>query len=170
MTTGDDDRSEQGHGAPPDDDRRAISAFIERMGLSSQGDGMPRIAGRIIGYFIIHGGPTSLTELARALAVSRASISTNARMLRDLGVIEATALPGDRQDYYQLAPRHYVRVLEGYVHRMGALGESLDQARRDIDDDHAGAQSRLADMQHFVDTARAHTRRLLEELKDRRSR
>ncbi|RJS91953.1 GbsR/MarR family transcriptional regulator [Salinisphaera sp. Q1T1-3] len=148
-------------------DGRAISAFIERMGLSAQGDGLPRIAGRILGYFIIHGGPTTLGVLARRLAVSRASISTNARLLRDLGFLEATAMPGDRQDYYQLAPRHYVRVLENYEHRMGALGESLSQAEREIDDAHVDAQARLADMRSFVTTARAQTRALIERLQSR---
>ncbi|MGN8158722.1 GbsR/MarR family transcriptional regulator [Salinisphaera sp. RV14] len=147
------------------DDERAISAFIERMGLSAQGDGMPRIAGRILGYFIVHGGPTSLSALARELRVSRASISTNARMLRDLGVLEATAVPGDRQDYYQLAPRHYLRVLEGYIERMGVLSESLSTAQAEIDDERAGAQARLADMHRFVDAARAQTRALIDNLR-----
>ncbi|AWN15976.1 GbsR/MarR family transcriptional regulator [Salinisphaera sp. LB1] len=147
------------------DDERAISAFIERMGLSAQGDGMPRIAGRILGYFIVHGGPTSLSALARELRVSRASISTNARMLRDLGVLEATAVPGDRQDYYQLAPRHYLRVLEGYIERMGVLSESLSTAQAEIDDNREGAQARLADMHRFVDAARAQTRALIDNLR-----
>ncbi len=147
------------------DDERAISAFIERMGLSAQGDGLPRIAGRIMGYFIVHGGPTSLSALARELRVSRASISTNARMLRDLGVLEATAVPGDRQDYYQLAPRHYLRVLEGYIERMGVLSESLSTAQADIDDARDGAQARLADMHRFVDAARAQTRSLIDSLR-----
>ncbi|MDA3921235.1 MAG: HTH domain-containing protein [Salinisphaera sp.] len=147
-------------------DQRAISAFIERMGLSAQGDGLPRIAGRILGFFIIHGGPTSLSQLAEELQVSRASISTNARMLRELGVLDATAVPGDRQDYYQLAPRHYLRVLEGYVERMGVLGESLATAEREISEDNAASQARLADMHRFVDTARAQTRDLIDQLKD----
>lgn len=146
-------------------DERAISAFIERMGLSAQGDGLPRIAGRILGYFIVHGGPTSLSALARELQVSRASISTNARMLRDLGVLEATAMPGDRQDYYQLAPRHYLRVLEGYIERMGVLSQSLSTAQAEIDDGNEGAQERLADMHRFVDAARAQTRALIDDLR-----
>lgn len=145
-------------------DQQAISAFIERMGLSAQGDGLPRIAGRILGYFIIHGGPTSLSNLAEALQVSRASISTNARMLRELGVLEATAVPGDRQDYYQLAPRHYLRVLEGYVERMGVLGKSLATAESEISDANVDVHARLADMHRFVDTARAQTRDLIEQL------
>ena len=148
------------------DTPQAVSGFIERMGLAAQSDGMPRIAGRILGYFIIHDGPASLARLAQELQVSRASVSTNARILRNLGVLEATAVPGDRQDYYQLAPRHYVRVLEGYVERMGALGESLATAEREIGDNHIAAHERLADMRAFVTTARAQTRKLIRTLDD----
>ena len=143
---------------------QAVAAFIERMGLAAQQDGLPRIAGRMVGYFIIHGGPASLAELAAALQVSRASVSTNARFLRDLGVLEATARPGDRQDYYQLADRHYLRVLEGHVERMGTLGESLARAEREIPDDWHGARDRLADMHGFIRIAREHTRGLIDRL------
>jgi len=146
---------------------QAVSAFIERMGLAAQSDGMPRIAGRMLGYFIIHGGPASLAALADSLQVSRASVSTNARILRNLGVLEATAVPGDRQDYYQLAERHYLRLLEGYVERMGTMSTSLAQAERELPADWDGAQARLADMHHFIDNARDDIRDLIERLAQR---
>ncbi|MES1923723.1 MarR family transcriptional regulator [Salinisphaera sp. T31B1] len=142
----------------------AVADFIERMGLSAQADGLPRIAGRMLGYFIIHGGPASLNRLAVDLQVSKASISTNARILHGLGVLEATAVPGDRQDYYRLAERHYLRMLEGYVTRMGTLSESLAATERDLPDSWPGARERLADMHRFVDVARDHTRDLIERL------
>lgn len=141
-----------------------VAAFIERMGLSAQTDGMPRIAGRMMGYFIIHGGPTSLAQLAQSLQVSRASVSTNARILRDLGVLEATAMPGDRQDYYQLAERHYLPLLEGHVERMGTMSASLTQAERELPAGMDDARERLADMHSFIDIARDHTRDLIERL------
>lgn len=144
----------------------AVTAFIERMGLSAQADGLPRIAGRMLGYFIIHGGPTSLARLSTDLQVSRASVSTNARILRDLGVLEATAVPGDRQDYYQLAERHYLPMLEGYVERMGVMRDSLATAERDLPDGWDGARERLADMHNFIDVARDHTRSLIDRLRD----
>lgn len=141
-----------------------VAAFIERMGLSAQNDGMPRIAGRMMGYFIIHGGPTSLAELAESLKVSRASVSTNARILRDLGVLEATAVPGDRQDYYQLAERHYLPLLEGHVERMGTMSASLAQAERELPAGMDDARARLVDMHAFIDIARDHTRDLIDRL------
>ena len=78
-----------------DETEKAIAEFVERMGLVTQADGLPRIAGRIMGLMIVHGGSFGFTELTERLSVSRASISTNTRLLEDLGVIERTAMPGD---------------------------------------------------------------------------
>lgn len=128
-------------------------SFIERMGLSAQADGLPRIAGRMFGYFMIHGGPSSLAVLAAELRVSRASVSTNARLLRDLGVLEATAVPGDRQVYYQLTEQHSLRMLEGYIERMETMRTDLAAAMHGLPEHWSGAQARLREMHHFIDIA-----------------
>lgn len=146
------------------DSPAAVADFIERMGLSAQADGLPRIAGRMLGYFVIHGGPASLGQLAADLQVSKASVSTNARILHGLGVLEATSVPGDRQDYYRLAERHYLRMLEGYVSRMATLRESLATAEDELPKGWDGARARLADMHNFVDVAQDHTRDLIDRL------
>ena len=38
--------------------------FVERMGLVSEADGLPRIAGRIFGYLLLTTGECSLDDLA----------------------------------------------------------------------------------------------------------
>ena len=45
-------------------------------------------------------------DLAEKLRVSKASASTNARLLEELGILAHTARPGDRRDYYQRADNH----------------------------------------------------------------
>ena len=57
-----------------DEKEKAIAEFVERMGLVTQADGLPRIAGRIMGLMIVHGGSFGFTELTERLSVSRASI------------------------------------------------------------------------------------------------
>ncbi len=138
--------------------------FIEQMGIHAQGDGAPRIAGRIIGYFIVHGGPVCFSQLAQELQVSRASISTNARTLTDLGMIEKVARPGDRQDYYQLANNPYLRMIETYLLRMRAMQDLLQKADKSIPADMHGTHARLAQMRHFFETAVQSNERLLKEL------
>lgn len=81
-----------------------VDEFIEAMGLRFQDQQLPRIAGRLFGLLLIEGGPLSFGELAERLQVSRGSVSTNARMLAELGLIERVARPGDRQDHYRIVP------------------------------------------------------------------
>ncbi|HUU24560.1 MAG TPA: MarR family transcriptional regulator [Methyloceanibacter sp.] len=129
----------------------AIGEFVERMGLITQADGLPRIAGRIMGLMIVHGGPFGFAELADRLSVSRASISTNTRLLEDLGVIERTATPGDRQDYFRLSRQPYARMLRGIVERMHRAREVVERAQTALPQDMAGAQERLAELDAFYE-------------------
>lgn len=141
------------------------SRFIENMGLSLQADGLPRIAGRMWGYFIVHGGAASFGELATALQVSRGSISTNARLLRDLGIIERVARPGDRQDYYCLADKPYDRLLEGYLARMRCTARHVVDAQQALPAEWSGAQQRLGEMRRFYESAVSSTEELIMRLR-----
>lgn len=145
---------------------QVIEDFIERMGLSVELEGLPRISGRIWGFFVIFGGPCSFTELAEKLQVSRGSISTNARILRDLGIIERVARPGDRQDYYRLAESPYDRLLEGYASRMQQTVRNTQTALNDLPEGWHDSARRLQEMQQFYTTAVRHTEVLIDTLRN----
>ena len=104
--------------------------FVERYGLIAEREGFSRIAGRIFGLLMLSPAELSLEEIAERLMVSRASVSTEARRLQDHGVIERTSRPGDRKDYYQIAPHHYLRSLEQRFQTLGELVALLDDGRR----------------------------------------
>ena len=59
-----------------------------KMGLLCESDNLPRIAGRLFGLLILEDEAFSLRELADRLQVSRASVSTNARILTEMGLAE----------------------------------------------------------------------------------
>ena len=141
-----------------------VARFVEQMGLSAQRDGVARIAGRLFGYFIVHGGPVSFAQLAKELQVSRASVSTNARTLAALGIIERVSRPGDRQDYYQLADAPFLRMLETYLTRMRAMQEILQQADQSISKDMTATHRRLAQMSEFYKVAVESNEQMLKEL------
>jgi DNA-binding transcriptional regulator GbsR (MarR family) len=128
-----------------------VVEFVEQMGLILQAEGLPRIAGRIMGLMVMHGGPFSLTELANCLSVSRASISTNTRLLEDLGVIERTATPGDRQDYFRLSRQPYARMLRGIVRRMGRAREVVGSTQEALPADMPEAHERLEELDAFYE-------------------
>lgn len=98
----------------------AIDRFVEEMGLISQESGGPRIAGRIFGLLLAEGRAFSLHQISERLGVSRASVSTNGRMLARRGILKLTTQAGDRQDYYELANRPYGDM----------IGEVAEQFRR----------------------------------------
>ena len=76
--------------------------FVEEFSLFFEQSGMPRMAGRILGWLLISDSPHQMTgELAEALSASKGSISTMTRFLIRIGLIERISLPGQRRDYFR---------------------------------------------------------------------
>lgn len=130
---------------------KAIAEFVEQMGLILQAEGLPRIAGHIMGLMIMQEGPFSLSQLAERLKVSRASISTNTRLLEDLEVIVRTAKPGDRQVYFKLGPRPYARMLRGMVRRMRRARDVVESTQESVPTGMTDAHERLKELDDFYE-------------------
>lgn len=124
--------------------------FIEQMGLFTQGEGLPRISGRIFGLMILEGGALSFSELAERLDVSRGSISTNTRLLLSIGLIEKTAKPGERQDFFQLPENPYINLLAGIKSRMQKAQSFVEETKEHFPD--KDCQERLTELECFYDT------------------
>ncbi|MEQ6249434.1 MarR family transcriptional regulator [Sulfitobacter sp. HNIBRBA3233] len=103
------------------------SEFIEKVGMITQAEGLPRIAGRVFGLLIFDGDAVSFGDLATRLEVSRGSISNSIRLLEERGLVKRIARPGDRQDYFQLAPRPYLSLLEGVQKRTRLFRDEIAQ-------------------------------------------
>jgi DNA-binding transcriptional regulator GbsR (MarR family) len=103
--------------------------FIERMGLMLEIDGLPRIAGRILGYLLITPSECSLEDLASELGVSRASVSNDARRLTQIGVLERRSRPGDRRDYYSISPDGFRHSIQERIEKMRRFHGLIDEAR-----------------------------------------
>jgi DNA-binding transcriptional regulator GbsR (MarR family) len=103
--------------------------FIEIMGRYFDEGGNPRIAGRLFAFLLLSEEPRSLDELADELQVSKASMSSNARMLEVWGFAERITRPGDRRDYYRMAPTAHHNVLTREIGRLQQLNERLGRAR-----------------------------------------
>ena len=108
----------------------AQTRLVERFGIVADRAGMSRIAGRILGLLIQYPGELSLDEIAQQLAVSRASVSTEARRLLEAGVVERVGRLGDRKDYYQMSPWYFLHDMEHHLTSMQQLTTLLDEARR----------------------------------------
>jgi DNA-binding transcriptional regulator GbsR (MarR family) len=110
------------------------TAFIDRMGIVAEHDGMSPIAGRLFALLLASDEPRSLDELADQLGVSKASVSTDARRLLERGIAERVSRAGDRRDYYELAADFFARIIEARVtrwRRMQLLANDVrDQASK----------------------------------------
>jgi len=144
----------------------AETDFIEGMGLILQSDGMPRIAGRLMGLFVLHGGPFSFTDLADRLAVSRGSVSTNTRLLEDLGVIERVAMKGERQDFFRLAADPYAEIVERKRVRSLRAQESIRRNAETLDDIGPDGLKRVGELADFFGVLATATERALDDLRD----
>ena len=127
----------------------SVQHFVERMGLMMEAEGLPRIAGRIFGFLLIHEGAFSLDELAERLQVSKASVSTNARMLEQHGMLERTSSPGDRRDFYRMGPDAWERMLRAAQRKWESVRQALTEAEAALPDEMEVGRRRLIRAEQF---------------------
>lgn len=128
----------------------SVDRFIEEMGLMFQETGDPRISGRIFALLLIEGHELSLLQISDRLAVSRASVSTNARMLVKRGMIRRTAHSGDRQDFYELGEFPSVDMLGEMVERILRQAKTIQAFVAPIRLENAAASGRVEELSKAV--------------------
>jgi DNA-binding transcriptional regulator GbsR (MarR family) len=106
--------------------------YIERMGLALESDGLPRIAGRMFGLLLISEDARSLDDLAGELHVSKGSVSTNARLLEQRGILERICRPADRRDYYRVPPDLFSHTMAQRLARWQRFHEAIGAARTSL--------------------------------------
>lgn len=119
----------------------AQQQFIDDIGQVFEAQGSTRMLGEVLGLLMIS-AETELTaaEIAATLGASRGAISTVTRQLVTLALIRKRHKPGDRKDYFIVAPNAWANVLQqkdAEVHRLRlifergltAMGDASDAAR-----------------------------------------
>src|SRR5262245_30957585 len=106
--------------------------FIEDFGLELASQGLSRTAGRLLGLILMLDDGGDLDYLAKELHVSRASISTNTRLLESIGAIERRSVPGQRRIVYRAARTQQDRAIEAIVMRMRRTLDVLLEARQQL--------------------------------------
>ncbi|WP_106745927.1 GbsR/MarR family transcriptional regulator [Yoonia maritima] len=101
--------------------------FIETLGLISQADGSPRISGQITAYLVLAGEACSLTQIAEDLDVSKASVSTNVRLLEVRGIVVRESRKGSRQDLWRALPRPHQSILSTMSERFKRNAAQIDE-------------------------------------------
>jgi hypothetical protein len=122
--------------------------FAEELGIVGEQLGMPRMVARLLGWLLICDPPQqSSAELARALGVSRASISIATRLLEAPGWIRRTAVPGARGHSFEVVPGAYAEMPAAEM--FGKLRRAIERGLAALDEPDGPRAARLREAHDF---------------------
>ncbi|MEV3935276.1 transcriptional regulator [Glycomyces sp. NPDC049804] len=104
--------------------QRAALEWVERVAQFLAADGVPPIAGRVLGWLMICDPPEqSAGQISDAIGASRASLTTNFRVLMAMGFVTKRTRPGERTAYYRLQDGAWEAVVRRQVASLTAFRE-----------------------------------------------
>ena len=108
------------------------SRFADRVASQFEHDGLPPIAGRIFALLLLSEEALSLDQLSEELGVSKASASTNARLLAQFHLAEPVRRTGSRRDYSRTADDRVERSMARQLDRWREFTEVIGDGRRTL--------------------------------------
>jgi DNA-binding transcriptional regulator GbsR (MarR family) len=129
----------------PDAYKKARDHFIEMMAQIMNIYGMPPMAGRVYGLLAFTPRPMPLDEIAKELGVAKSGVSTNMRLIEQMGFAQKVWVKGDRKDYWNIDLRiadMFYRFVRDAVSQEFQLGfKAMNDCMRllsagDISDEH----------------------------------
>jgi hypothetical protein len=146
-----------------------LRPFVEEVALFYERFGLPRMAGRILGWLLVcEPQQQTMAEMARALGGSKASMSTMTRLLLPLRLIERVRRPGERQDRFGIRPGLWA---EGFRREVASYGAARAMYARGLDalaGRAAAARARLEDARDLYAFFEAEVPKVLARFEARR--
>ncbi|GAA1752966.1 helix-turn-helix domain-containing protein [Streptomonospora arabica] len=91
-------------------------AWVERVATIFSADGIPPIAGRTLGWLMICDPPEqSAGQISTAIGASRASLTTNLRMLTTMELVSRRTRAGERTVYYRVDDDAWYKVVQRQI-------------------------------------------------------
>ena len=141
--------------------------FAEEMGVVGEQVGMAPMVARLLGWLLICDPPQqSISEMASALGVSRASVSIATRLLEGPGWIRRTPVPGARGYYFEIVPDSFTQMPAAEM--FGLLRRTLEKGLAALPDPTAERAARLQDAHHFYAYVEAEVPRMIERYRAER--
>lgn len=116
-----------------------------RMAVDFERDMFAPLAGRIISQLIFATEPTSLSQLADNLSVSKAAVSVQVRILEKMGLCYRLAKANDRKDYYAICEDFSSRIMNMVMEKTRNNVTRLEQIlsefpeRKEVEKEELGA-------------------------------
>jgi DNA-binding transcriptional regulator GbsR (MarR family) len=141
--------------------------FIEDISLYFEQMGLPRMAGRILGVLLITDPPDqSINDLCEQLQASKSSVSTNTRLLDEMGLIERVASPVPRQVYYRFTPGGWVTFMRMRLRLMASLHDIAERGLELLKDDEPSLRERLQEAHDMFSLIEDELPRILKQVED----
>lgn len=105
--------------------------FIEEAGLAYEQFGLPRMAGRILGYLLIcQPDYASFDDLVSQLQASKGAVSQNLLLLTNQTMVERVPVPNDRRTYYRFSESRMFEVISSKSKSIAVFTQLFQQAQR----------------------------------------
>lgn len=140
--------------------------FIESMGVLFEHYGLPRIVGRLLGLLMLTDRPLTLDDMAQALLVSRASISTNIRIALANRYASRVGIAGDRRDFYIYNDDTWERRSLVAIEATKFSRAMAEQGLASLDPADTHARERLEEMRDYCDFTMEETLRSIERWRE----
>jgi DNA-binding transcriptional regulator GbsR (MarR family) len=149
--------------------RRA--AFVEDFGVALEDLGLPRMAGRMLGYLLVcEPVEQSSRQLAQALQASKGSVSSATRLLIDAGIVDRVARPGERVDYFRLRPGVWTRIMRLRLARAARIHEVAERGIELLNPDDLAGYARIEELHDFYQFLEQQYEVLIERWERQRAR
>jgi DNA-binding transcriptional regulator GbsR (MarR family) len=108
----------------------------------------------MMGLLIVSGIPLGIEQISARLKVSRASVSTNSRLLQSLCIAQLVSEPGNRRDYLQISGDPCSSLLALGLQRMQSMHRVIREMRLATGGvQFKATRARLQRMERFYDRA-----------------
>ncbi|MEV0235062.1 transcriptional regulator [Nonomuraea sp. NPDC050786] len=97
-------------------EQEPLLEWVERVAMYLARDGVPPIAGRVLGWLMVCDPPEqSAGQISAAISASRASLTSNLRLLTSMGFLTWRTRPGERTVYYRMAEDAWAVVVRRQI-------------------------------------------------------
>ena len=107
-----------------------LSDLVEQTGVWFSSLGVPRAAGQMFGYLLAcDPEEQSASDIAEGTGMSRASVSSSARLLQSMNALEERHRVGDRKTYYRMRRDWWIVMATA---KISGFEQLADIARRTL--------------------------------------
>ncbi|WP_214416991.1 GbsR/MarR family transcriptional regulator [Sphaerisporangium fuscum] len=110
-------------------DHEQLLRWVERVAAFCVEEwGLAPITGRILGWLMIcDPADQSAGDIADAIGASRASLTSNMRLLMAIGLVRRQSRPGERTTYYRIEDDAWQKVVRRKLAALGVFDEIAEE-------------------------------------------